>query len=282
MKLFAFLAVAILLQRSELDRVVARLDEYLAGYEPKLSELVADESMQQEADLESKRPSFDIHGNPARPQVRRRLVSEVAFIALPDDRGWLGFRHVKTVDARPVVAAERSLSAALQTRELDAARELLKASAAHNLGLERTTNLPNLPLEFLHRRNRDRLVPRVDGRDNVRGIQATRLVFEERGTPTLISNPANGTDMPSVITAWVDPANGRLLRAEVKTHRYRWMKQPTQVLTVEFSDDKTLNLLVPSEMREVFPVEYVFGKGVSVARYSNFRRFQTAARIVPQ
>ncbi len=39
-------------------------------------------------------------------------------------------------------------------------------------------------------------------------------------------------------------------------------------------------MLVPTEMRETFPVEQP-AAGTGVARYSNFRRFQTSARIVP-
>ena len=87
-------------------------------------------------------------------QVRRQLSSEVAFIALPQDAGWLGFRHVKSVNNKPVALTGESLAASLTTEKLDAARALLRASARHNLGLARTTNLPNLPLEFLHARNR--------------------------------------------------------------------------------------------------------------------------------
>lgn len=52
-------------------------------------------------------------------------------------------------------------------------------------------------------------------------------------------------------------------------------------IRVEFERSAKLNLLVPIEMAETFFVEG--GEpGTSSARYSNYRRFDTAARIVPQ
>ena len=199
-------------QQPALDTVIERMDAYLATYEPQLSELIADETMQQEV---RGRGDFFRTDNIIETRLRRRLVSEVAFIALPEDAGWLGFRHVKTVNNKPVALANASLGTSLTRSRLDGARDLLSASAAHNLGLPRTTNLPNLPLEFLHQRNRKRLLARLDGRERLRGVDSVRLVLLERMTPTLIRNPNTDADMPAVIRAWVDPGNGRLLRAEV-------------------------------------------------------------------
>jgi len=256
-----------------LDAALARMDGYLAGYEPKLSELIADETMLQEMRHTPGRLMAPI-------EIKKRVVSEVAFVALPGNAGWLGFRHVKAVDNQPVEFANASLSAALKADGFDDARRMLAESAQHNLGLPRTTNLPNLPLEFLHVRNRRRLLPRLDGQETVRGTRTTRLVFVERMTPTLIRNP-NGDDMPSVIRAWIDPRNGNLLRAQVSTFLDNDRRYLQNEISVEFGENKTLGLIVPLEMREKFPVPQP-GWGKSVATYGNFRRFQTSARIIPQ
>lgn len=255
------------------DAALARLDAYLAGYEPRLSELIADETMLQEMRHTPGRLMAPI-------EIKKRVVSEVAFVALPGDAGWLGFRHVKTVDNQPVEFANASLSAALKADGFDDARRLLAESAQHNLGLPRTTNLPNLPLEFLHLRNRRRLLPRLDGTETIRGTRASRIVFIERVTPTLIRNP-NGDDMPSVIRAWIDPRHGNLLRAQVSTFLDNDRRYLQNDISVDFVDNKTLGLMVPMEMRETFPVPQP-GRGRSVATYANFRRFQTSARIIPQ
>ena len=55
--------------------------------------------------------------------------------------------------------------------------------------------------------------------------------------------------------------------------------QPT--VWVSFKEDAKLGMLVPAEMREEFFVQLRHG-GTGVAKYKNYRRFQTSARIVPQ
>lgn len=264
----AALTVLFAAQATNVDAILSRLDAYLLDYEPKLSALVADESMLQE-----------VRGGQSR--LLRQIDSEVAFIALPQNVGWLGFRHVKTVDTRPVGLADASLTVALGTPGLERARALLRESAQYNLGLPRTSNLPNLPLEFLHRRNRQRLLARSDGQETVRGIRTSRVVLLERMTPTLIQNRDTGGDIPGVVRAWIDPRDGRLMRAEVKTFASTSAKQSESSTSVEFGENKALGLWVPIEMRETFPAGKPL-RGTSVSHYSNFRRFTTSARIVPQ
>jgi hypothetical protein len=165
--------------------------------------------------------------------------------------------------------------------DYDQARLLLADSASANLGLPRTTNLPNLPLEFLHPRNRHRLHQRIDGREKIRGIETTRMVFEEHSTPSIIQRPEGG-DMQSQVTAWIETTTGRLIRAEVKTRDARLGVLPfDNRIWVDFRMDEKLKLLVPHEMQEDFFAGR-FREGTGTARYSNYRQFKTAARVVPQ
>jgi hypothetical protein len=274
------LSVSLLLataQSPTVDDIVAKLDAYLVEYEPKLSELIADEVMDQV--IRRGQRSTGLDGVDFGTDKGHRLQSEVAFIGLPDNAGWLGFRHVKKVNNREVKNSGASLAAALSSQGYGPARRLLLDGAQHNLGLARTTNLPNLPLEFLHQRNRKRLVARVDGTERVRGIETAKLVFDERARPTLIGNP-NGNDMPSVIRAWVDPKSGALLRAEVRTFEAAATRELSSSIRVEFDRDAKLEMLVPVEMNESFTVPPP-NSGLGAATYRNFRRFQTSARIVP-
>ena len=274
------LSISILLataQSPTVDEIVAKLDAYLMEYEPQLSELIADEVMDQVIRRGVRSAGLD--GVDFGTDKGHRLESEVAFVGLPDNAGWLGFRHVKKVNNRAVKNSQSSLASALSSQGYGAARRLLLDGAQHNLGLARTTNLPNLPLEFLHKRNRNRLLARPDGTERVRGIDAARVIFDERAKPTLIGNP-NGNDMPSVIRAWVDPNTGTLLRAEVRTFESAETRQLSSSIRVEFDRDPKLQLLVPIKMEESFPVPPP-NSGLSVATYNNFRRFQTSARIVP-
>ena len=264
-------------QQASVEAVVARLDAYLVEYEPRLSELIADEEMVQVIRRGVRSAGLD--GVDFGTERGHRLQSEVAFVGLPDNAGWLGFRHVKKVNNRAVKDSETSLASALASQGYGAARRLLLEGAKHNLGLARTTNLPNLPLEFLHQRNRKRLMPRLDGVERVRGTDSVKVEFVERLTPTLIGNP-NGNDMPSVIRAWVDPKSGGLLRAEVRTFESAETRELSSTIRVEFERDPKLDLLVPITMEESFPVPPP-NRGLSAATYKNFRRFQTSARIVP-
>ena len=261
--------IATLQTPDDTQRVIARLDAYLAAYEPRLSELVADERMDQTVRMSARGLSN-----------RRVLISEVAFIALPNG-GWTGFRHVTSVNNRGVSNRAPSLESTLKMPTLEAARALLRASAAHNLGLARTTNLPNLPLEFLHVRNRHRLAARSDGQVMVRDVETTRIVFDENTTPTLIRNPSTDADMPAEVRAWID-AEGRLLRAEVTTFNADRKLPYVHLVRVEFVESQAFGgLLVPSHMYEEFPAQHPY-TGTAEATYSNFRKFQTSARIVPQ
>lgn len=255
-----------------------RLDQYLIAYEPQLSSLVADERMTQRDGA-----SRDANRRTAEPTKDREILSEVAFVALPGNAGWLGFRRVTVVNNKRLPDPGPGLAQLLSdgaNDDFDQARLLLAQSAEHNLGFPRTTNLPNLPLEFLHPRNRHRLSHRLDGLEKIRGIQVARMVFEERSTPTIIRR-ADGGDMRSLISAWVEPETGRLWRAQVKSRDVRIGVLPFDtVIWVDFRPDETLGLLVPYEMKEEFFAGR-FREGTGTARYTNYRQFKTAARIVP-
>ena len=88
--------------------------------------------------------------------------------------------------------------------------------------------------------------------EKIRGIETARMVFEEHSTPTIIQRP-DGGDMQSLISAWVEPATGRLLRAQVKTRDARIGVLPfDKVIWVDFRPDEKLGMLVPYEMKEEF------------------------------
>lgn len=99
MKVVAIAAVAlsILAPEPTAQDVRGRLNTYLDGYEPKLSELIADEFMEQR-NVRGDSPA----GGGIGPPEFRTIRSEVAFIALPGDAGWMGFRHVLRVGSRAV------------------------------------------------------------------------------------------------------------------------------------------------------------------------------------
>lgn len=277
--LIAIAAGLIVWQVDDGNAVRDQLDKYLLEYEAQLSTVVAEERLSQRD-----APSREATVTAAPDSKFRTIISEVAFIGLPGKAGWLGFRRVMKVNGKAIKDAGTPLDVLLTdgaADDYDQARLLLADSASANLGTPRTTNLPNLPLEFLHPRNRHRLHHRVDGVERIRGSDVTRLVFDEHSAPTIIQRPEGG-DMPSQVTAWVETSTGRLLRAEVRTRDARiGVLQFANVVRVDFRTDAKLGFLVPYEMKEEFFAGR-FREGTGTARYSSYRQFKTGARVVPQ
>jgi hypothetical protein len=275
MKPIAILAAAVVTlaaQDAEVGSLRDDLDRYLRAYEPQLSTVVADEEMTQRA------RGWGID--------HRRIHSEVAFVSLPANAGWLGFRRVVKVNGRPVKDRGVPLAQLLAegaSDDFDQARLLLADSAAHNLGAPRTINLPNLPLELLHPRHRHRFMQEIFSREKIRGVSAVVLRFEEFSSPTIIQQAGDSDqmgDMKTEVWAWVEPGTGRLLRARVAVRDVRMGIKPfVAEVRVDFKEDATLRMLVPAEMTEIF-YAHPNGSGTGTAKYSNYRQFKTAARIV--
>ena len=258
--------------------VRGRLDAYLGTYERALSAVVAREQMTQSIDAPPKTAQLRFD-RPALPE-QRRLDSDIAFISLPGDIGWMGIRVVRRVNGKTMDANPDALATLLRTEHpFELAKQLMTESARYNLGSIRNTNLPNLPLELLHQRHRQRFTYAIAGRDTIDRVSVTVLAADEIGIPSVIWMP-DGTNLISRVTAWVDD-RGRLLRAEVRS-RFPAARgihdQP--VVRVDFKRHEGLDLLVPVEMREQFTTAVQGEMGTSVAKYSDFKRFETSARIL--
>jgi hypothetical protein len=264
--------------------VRARMHDYLVGYEKELSSLIAEERLRQWP-MRGAGATTGAVPSGRRDLTRiRALVSDVAFVPLPGNVGWLGYRDVVQIGGRPVRRVGPSLVELLKAHTDDSrerAMTLLLESAKHNLGAARTINLPSLPLELLHPRNQARFIVSAHEMDRTDHCAAMRLMFEETVTPTLIQNPTSG-NMPSRVFAWVDPENGRLCRAEVRTRdAQHGARAIDAVVRVEFAREPALDMWVPETMYEEFLVP-PRGRGEGEAVYTNYRRFTTSARIVPQ
>jgi hypothetical protein len=280
MRTIGVAAVALLLAAAPptADEVRARLNIYLTDYEPKLSELIADEALlQRDVPRHEGRPGSE-------PFLKRTLQSEVAFIALPGDAGWLGFRRVLQLDAKPVDDTLGSLNSVLASGANDdygKARLMLSDSARFNLGTPRTINLPNLPLEVLQPRHARRFTMRIAGSERISGHNTIKLVLVENATPTII-RAFDGSQMRSIVSAFVEPETGRLWKADVITRDPRPARVVfDHVVSVTFQENRALGLLVPAKMHEDFFAGHD-RKAWGDATYANYRRFQTSARIVPQ
>ncbi len=283
--LFVLAMSAALPARQDPDPQVvrARMHDYLVEYEMALSSLIAEERFQQWP-LRGAGATNGAVLSGRRDLTRiRSLVSDVAFVPLPGNVGWLGYRDVVEIGGKPVRRKGPSLLDLLKAQTDDSqerAMTLLRESARHNLGAPRTINLPSLPLELLHIRNQARFVITAHEMDRTNHCRAMRLMLQETVTPTLIQTPKGG-NMPSRVFAWVDPENGRLCRAEVRTRdAQHGARAIDAIVRVEFAREGALDVWVPEKMYEEF-LDPPRGRGEGEATYSNYRRFTTSARIVP-
>jgi hypothetical protein len=271
------LSIATGAQAPTLETLLERMAAYLTDYETQLSSVVADERFTQR--VVYTRAYTD--GVPETNQEQRRLESEIGFIRLPGGSGWLGFRDVRKVNGREVARRAQSVSDLLTsgTNVTAKARAIAEASAAHNLGTPRTTNVPTAALEIIHPRNFAAHQFEMRGADTVGRTPVVVIGFTETRRPPLVVNPA-GQPLVSRGRIWVEAATGAVWRIE-------WIYAPPSgapsSLRVDFGSHDKLGILVPQQMREDFRA---FGGleayGSGVAQYSNFRRFGTGARIVPQ
>ena len=257
-----------------IDQLLDRMGAYLIEYEGQLSSLVADERFEQTI-----APRGRLSGE------RLLLESEVAFLRLPGDAEWLGFRDVKKLNSKPIRDPGPPISELLAS-PADAfakAVRVARASARHNLGLPRTINTPTTPLHIIHPRYRRAHHFELAGEANLRGQRAAIISFREGARPTLVREPTGG-NLVSSGRIWVDAQTGTVLRVQWNYQAERNLVGAQAIgrpfVRVEFGRHEGLQMMVPLEMREVFFTRT--GHGDGRATYRNFRRFGTSARIVPQ
>ena len=269
----------------DVEMLVSKLGVYLTEYEKELSTLVALETQRQS---EIRPPTGRASLQSGIGRVRRRTIeSEVSFLRLPGDREWYGVRRVLRVDGKPVESvaprlADVTKSSGAEQRAL--IEEIVRASSTHNLGSTRTINMPTVPLELLHPRNRQRFAFRMGGTSRIAATTTRELKFQELTTPSLVQD-TSGRYLLADGSVWVEEASGRVWRVRVgfesSFRAVRGAETPTNELRVDFARDAALGLLVPHELRENMDTAGG-GRVQSRATYSHFRRFTTSGRIIPE
>jgi hypothetical protein len=255
-------------QQLRLADVLSHLDSYLERYEVTVATVVAEEHYSQ---------TYVPGAQPG--EQSRTLRSDYALARAPGGQAWSGFRDTYEVDGRPVRDREHRLLALLSQGSAASAQQALRITrenARYNLGsavVTRTINVPTVALDLIHRRHRSRFAFARSGDEIVDGISVWILSFRERGRPTIVRTP-DGRDRRTAGRVWVEPQSGEVLRTELS-----WEGPPRSVIVVEYRRDEGIGARVPIAMTE----EYRSNRGMvsATAAYANYRRFQTAARIVP-
>jgi hypothetical protein len=209
---------------------------------------------------------------------RRNLDSELVLLWLPREASWIAVRDVIAVDGVPRSPQERRVRVALDSTDLsvDKLKALATENGRFNIGqIVRTFNEPTLALLFLddhyrHRFSFTRVSQQTDGTRRTATYE-----FVERARPTVIQDRQK--DVPSRGSVTIDEGSGEVLRTSLELTAVSGSLRGT--MKVRYEPHDKFDVLVPIEMRE----EYAAGTGEhvnGVATYSEFRRFETAGRVV--
>ncbi len=249
----------------ELQRLVSRAADYIAGYQREYSLLVADETYVQ-----------------AMRASRRELRSDLLLVRPEHDTGWVSFRDVYEVDGRAVRDRDDRLKR-LFLDPSEEAQDQLKAikteSARYNIGpVDRNVNVPLFALKFLEYENIPHFRFKSGGTKDVGGVACSRIDYLESERPTLVRS---NLSQDIVARGWflIDPASGAVTGSQMA---FSFSDGGSIEFTVKYTRDPKLGLWVPSEMSEFYARNLPASIGASPtfdgrATYSKFRRFQVKA-----
>jgi len=256
--------------------IFTRATAYVAEFEAQFAAVIWHEEYEQVDRLPLQ---FGSSGTRFTRVGHRRLESEMLFIPA-DDATWLTVRDVISVDGKPVPRRLPELLASRDVRMRDL-RALSAENGKYNIGaIARNFNEPTLALLFLDSRYRARFEFSDGGSELLDGQPVRRIQFTETATPTVIRSQQR--DVRASGSLLVEPATGRVLRTEMTLLQDQ--KKTRGHITVSYGMNAKLGRMVPVVMNEWYG--YTWSKpeeGTScTARYSDFRRFETAGRVIPQ
>jgi hypothetical protein len=271
----AAFAAAPAAQQPSLDDVLNRAGTYVAAYHQAVATVIAEERYVQRL--------VTFGGGSLRPQApssatERTLLSDFAIVSGgPGEPAWMAFRDVLDVDGEPVQSRDDRMQRLLTGGGRDGvnrAMALSRESSRYNLASDlftRTINVPIVALDFLLPETRHRFsFKRQDVRDQD-GVRAWEISYREQRRPTVIRTP-DGKNVPVHGTFLIDPSTGRVLESVLQTEGAE--------ITVTYAIEPRLQIAVPARMREHYEVidnrTALFGD----ATYTNYRRFETAIRLV--
>ena len=207
---------------------------------------------------------------------------------LPDEAVWLTVRNVLAADGRAVPGSERRLDDALHdagTERVPRLRRLVDESARFNLGRTfRNFNYPTQVLSYFNPALQPRFAFTLAGRERVSGVDTWKVNYEERTTPTVIQG--NGADRLSRGAVWIAERDGAIVRTRLDLTIPSEESTAAASVDVEYQRNMKLDMWVPVRMHETYlemRASTVTERIGCEATYSNFRRFETSARmLVPE
>jgi hypothetical protein len=268
-------AVGVVAQPAPLSVMLARTAQYVASFEQQFASVIAEERYRQQFTTER---SIDSETRTVRlVKTSRALRSELSFGWFPDVPGWFGFRDVIEVDGKPVKDRDHRLATLFFEKPSGKLlKRALQESARYNLGtIRRNFNVPMVALQFLGAdvATRFRFEELESERDRDIPVRVVRYQETVRPTIILFNGEENALAHGRV---WID-ATGVVHKTELVVGD---SDSDIRVVTW-YSPDQRLNMWVPSRMTESYDYTRRLSDVIECeATYSNFRRFQTGARVI--
>jgi hypothetical protein len=102
------------------------------------------------------------------------------------------------------------------------------------------------------------------------------VTFDEQVTPTFVQDGSR--DLSSHGIFWI-AGDGRVLRTRFDVSNP--LRALTATVIVDYRPDAKLDMLVPATMHEFYVASGMAPEHIDcTARYSNFRQFETGARLI--
>jgi hypothetical protein len=258
------------------DAVLRRATSYVAQFTRVFSAVIWHERYEQEHRI---RRRFNASGTSFSVVAgRRQLDSELLLVWLPRDASWIAVRDVIAIDGTARPAGDRRLRAVFEqpTVSADDLWQLATENGRFNIGqIVRTFNEPTLALLFLNEHYVGRFAYARTGEQMVSGRRTTTYNFVEHARPTVIQD--HDRDVPARGTLWIDPVTGHVLQTSLELSAPNGQLRGR--MTVRYGPNPKLDVLVPEEMRETYTS--LSGEQVTgLAVYTDFRRFETAGRLI--
>jgi len=258
---------AVLHAQSEVGALVERAAAYVEQFQRRFGTMVTEERYEQ-----SIQEAIAI-GARSRPQMERVvLVSDFLLVQVPGE-GWMPFRDVFERNGQKLRDREERLANLFlngsSRSSVEQASQIMFESTRYNIGtIERTINLPTLPMVYLTEAHRGRFQFELVKRDSDDG---TLVQFREVRGPTYIST-RNGRDMPSTGRFWLDEASGAIRRTELDVED----STVEAHIKVTYRLDAGLGVWVPVRMEERYRDRGSTSEVRGVTTYSRFRKFQVS------
>ena len=255
---------------SPLQEVLARAGDYVVRFERDLSTIVGEEHYTQ-----------DVVGAAAQ---HRELTSDLLLLRPTGSNRYVQFRDVFEVDGRVVRNRDERLMRLAANPSAASAAEIAAESARYNIGdIERTINVPLLPLLFLLPDNQWRFRFALETPASARAAPSDLpdspnfsvstevwvVAYREVERRTLIRKN-DGRDVPAHGRFWIEPESGLVLMSELVAED----RAVHSKIDVSYQSEPLLDLLVPIEMREAYWRTGQRARIEGTATYGRFRRFE--------